>query len=214
MHRALGDEVRLRIVDELLLADRTPAELGEIVGIASNLMAHHLGVLEDNGLLVRRSSEGDRRRKYVSLDDGVVRGLVPVEPIRASSVVFVCTHNSARSQFAEAMLKTRVDLPVQSAGTTPADVIHPMARSAASELGVELTGSVPRAYAEVSGTPDLVVSVCDKAREAPTPFRGRSLHWSIPDPVTIGRPDAFMTAFSAIASRVDRLVDAIEGGRT
>ena len=67
VHAALGDEHRLQIVDELYFADRTPRELGESLALPSNLLAHHLNVLEDAGLIGRVRSDGDRRRRYVKL---------------------------------------------------------------------------------------------------------------------------------------------------
>ncbi|HEX9866461.1 MAG TPA: ArsR family transcriptional regulator, partial [Acidimicrobiia bacterium] len=57
IHHALGDQVRLQVVDELFLGDRTPAEIGDVVGLPSNLVAHHLGVLEQTGLLTRHQGE-------------------------------------------------------------------------------------------------------------------------------------------------------------
>ena len=48
-HAALGDPIRLTIVDELSVSDRSPIELRRLVGIESNLLAHHLDVLEAAG---------------------------------------------------------------------------------------------------------------------------------------------------------------------
>lgn len=212
VHRSLGDEIRLRIVDELAISDRTPAELGAGLDVPSNLLAHHLGVLEEAGLLVRHVSEGDHRKRYLSLRSELVPRLDLGDGIEAGSVLFVCTHNSARSQFAEAVLRMRAGLAVQSAGTHPAPVVHPKAVSAAVELGFDITGSNTKGYDEVKGEPDLVISVCDRAREAPLPFQGRSLHWSIPDPVIGGGIDDFRAAFAVISDRVDLLVDALRQG--
>jgi protein-tyrosine-phosphatase len=212
--RALGDETRLRIVDALFLNDITPAELVREIGAPSNLIAHHLAVLEEAGLLLRHTSEGDRRRRYLSLVPGALRFLPPHNSITARSVLFVCTHNSARSQFAEAALRARSDLTVQSAGTTPAHRLSPKAVSAAAAMGLALENAHPKPYDQVQGTPDLVISVCDRAREASNPFDARRLHWSVPDPITANRIDGFRDAFAVINDRIDDLVDAIEqGGR-
>lgn len=212
LHRALGDEMRLRIVDELALSDRTPAELGAGLQLPSNLLAHHLGVLEEAGLLVRTTSEGDHRRRYLSLRSELLPNLPLPEDIEARSVLFVCTHNSARSQFAEAVLRMRAGLTVQSAGTHPASVVHPKAVSAAAEMGVDIAGNRPKRYDDVKGTPDLVISVCDRAREAPLPFQARGLHWSVPDPIVGGGIADFRAAFAVIRDRVDHLVDAMSRG--
>src|ERR671910_234849 len=64
---ALGEPIRLALVDRLLTGDASPGELASDVGLGSNLLAHHLGVLEDAGIIRRVRSEGDRRRSYVQL---------------------------------------------------------------------------------------------------------------------------------------------------
>jgi ArsR family transcriptional regulator, arsenate/arsenite/antimonite-responsive transcriptional repressor / arsenate reductase (thioredoxin) len=205
---ALGDEHRMRIVDELLLTDLTPAALGSRVGQPSNLLAHHLAVLEEAGLIRRTPSEGDGRRRYVAL----VVDALPFDPelprVSARSVLFVCRQNSARSQMAAALLGRRSDCAVQSAGLAPAAAIHPRAIEVAGEAGITLTGR-PRGYPEVT-SPDLVISVCDVAAEDEIPFAGASrLHWSIPDPVRRGRLGDFRAARREIERRVDLLTRAI-----
>ena len=65
-----------------------------------------------------------------------------------------------------------------------------------------------KGYAAALGAPDLVVSVCDRAREEAWPFGGRGLHWSIPDPVAAGTTSAFRRAFSEISARVTELAGA------
>ena len=74
VHAALGEPVRLAIVDRLGPGDASPGELAEAVGLGSNLLAHHLKVLEEAGVIRRVRSEGDRRRSYVQLclDDPIV----------------------------------------------------------------------------------------------------------------------------------------------
>src|SRR4029453_6425472 len=64
---ALGEPVRLALVDRLVAGDAAPSELAAYVGLGSNLLAHHLRVLEDAGIIHRVRSEGDRRRNYVQL---------------------------------------------------------------------------------------------------------------------------------------------------
>ena len=66
-HAALAEPHRLAIVDALALGDLSPGELGERTGQSSNLLAHHLGVLESAGLVRRRRSDGDGRRSYLTL---------------------------------------------------------------------------------------------------------------------------------------------------
>src|SRR4029450_8549138 len=64
---ALGEPARLALGDRLVAGDAPPGELAADVGLGTNLLAHHLGVLEDAGIIRRVRSEGDRRRSYVQL---------------------------------------------------------------------------------------------------------------------------------------------------
>ena len=66
-YAALGDPVRLAIVEDLISSDRTSLELQQRSGLASNSLAYHLDVLEHAGLITRCQSSGDRRRRYVCL---------------------------------------------------------------------------------------------------------------------------------------------------
>jgi protein-tyrosine-phosphatase/DNA-binding transcriptional ArsR family regulator len=206
---ALGDRHRLRIVDELLLGDRTFNELATAVDQPTNAAAHHIGVLEAAGLIERRVSEGDHRRRYIHLRQDQLDGLIPIEPVTRGFVLFVCTHNSARSQFAAALWQMRTGLAAESAGTQPAQRVHPLAVSVAAEFDLDLAGAQPKGYAAVKREPDLVVSVCDRAHEAGWPFAAPSLHWSVPDPVPVGKLAAFRTSFRELAERVDRLTATI-----
>lgn len=209
IHAALGDPARLRIVDELLLSDRTFQELAAMAGLPGNAAAHHLNVLESAGLIKRHPSEGDRRRRYVSLQHDRFAALTATGVPRPRVVLFVCTHNSARSQFAAELWRSRTGTRADSAGTIPADRVHPKAVRVAAELGLDLTNAWPKGYDEVSEIPDLVVSVCDRAREAGVPFDAPSLHWSIPDPVSAGTIAGFRSSFTDIGNRVDRLAAAL-----
>jgi protein-tyrosine-phosphatase/DNA-binding transcriptional ArsR family regulator len=205
LHAALGDAARIRMVDALLVSDRTFRELAAAAGQPGNAAAHHLGVLEAAGLIERRVSGGDRRRRYISLRHQPLDALFVRPPLSPGLVLFVCTHNSARSQAAAAMWRARTGRPADSAGASPAAHVHPKAVLAAAELGFDLGSAAPKGYGAVQTTPDLVVSVCDRAHEAGTPFAGPSLHWSVPDPVPVGTIRAFRSAFADLASRVDRL---------
>jgi ArsR family transcriptional regulator, arsenate/arsenite/antimonite-responsive transcriptional repressor / arsenate reductase (thioredoxin) len=207
-HAALGEMARLAIVDELVLGDRSPSELAGRLSLPSNLLAHHLRVLEEAGLVVRGRSEADRRRTYVRLLPDSLDRLVPGPAVRAPRVVFVCTHNSARSQLASALWERRSAVPVTSAGTRPAQRIHRRTVSVARRHGLRLDGARTAHVSDVLRPDDLVVAVCDSAYEelGPQPQR---LHWSVPDPVRVGTRTAFEQAYSEIEQRVDRLVGAV-----
>src|ERR687897_1597501 len=131
VHAALGDPGRLAIVDALVLGEASPSELQHLLDMPSNLVAHHVRVLEKAGVVARHRSEGDRRRTYLALAPGALGSLQPVADRDAVRVVFVCTENSARSQLAAAMWSDTSAVPATSAGTHPAPAIHPGALAAA-----------------------------------------------------------------------------------
>lgn len=204
-HAALGDARRLLIVDHLASSDLTVAELARIAGIGTNLLAHHLDILEEASIIRRNVSEGDRRRKYVSLVWDSVPASPRVRPHAVESVAFICTHNSARSQFAAAVWEQTTGGKAQSAGSHPAVRVHPLAVKAAARLDIDLSRALPGGYETLETEPDLVVSVCDRARETGLPPAETTIHWSVPDPVRAGNLQSFHEAFAEIASRVDRL---------
>jgi ArsR family transcriptional regulator, arsenate/arsenite/antimonite-responsive transcriptional repressor / arsenate reductase (thioredoxin) len=206
-YAALGEPRRLLIVDELIRGDRTVSELAETVTMPGNLLAHHLDVLEKAGLIERRVSEGDHRRRYVTLR----RSALPRLPFERGGkyplVAFVCTHNSARSQFAAALWEDRSGRSALSAGTHPSPSVHPGAVSVAAEFGIDLSDCRPKGYDRLSPDLDLLVSVCDRAREAEIPIVAEHIHWSVPDPVHEGTASAFRRAFAEITERVDHMVE-------
>ena len=208
VHRALGDPVRLATVDALALGDLGVEDLRQITGVEGNLLSHHLKILQIAGLIERRSSEGDGRRRYVSLRPERLSGLVPSPTLSARRVLFVCVHNSARSQYAAALWKTRTGHPDHSAGTHPAARVHPLAVETAADLGIDLSGAFPKSYQQIDLRPDLVVSVCDRARELGDHFDAPRHHWSVPDPAARGGVSAFRRSFQEIARRMDSLVRA------
>ncbi len=204
VHLALGDESRLAIVDLLAESDLAVSELGVALDIPGNLLAHHLKVLEGAAVIERRTSEGDGRRRYVTLHGPTLQG-PSLSPARPDSVTFVCSQNSARSQYAAAYWTMRTGRPAESAGSHPASTVNPIAVRVASERGLDLSDATPHGYDSLSWIPDLLVSVCDRAREGDLPHAARYAHWSIPDPVAVGRISAFRSAFAEIERRIDAL---------
>lgn len=198
-HAALGDPSRLRIVDLLTLGDLSPTEIRLALSIPSNLIAHHLNVLESAGIVGRSRSEADKRRSYVHLTETALDALMPGRVERAERVVFVCTANSARSQLAAALWATRSSIPVTSGGTHPSDRIEEGTVAAASRHGLALPGGRPRALDDVVTGTDFVVTVCDMAHEDGVTGH---LHWSIPDPVRVGTEAAFDAAYAELDRRV------------
>lgn len=203
-HAALADPVRLRMLDLLTLGDLSPTELRTEVGVPSNLLAHHLNLLEREGIIARDRSEGDKRRTYVRLVPGALTGLGLFADVDAAAdrVVFVCSANSARSQLAEALWNTVSPVPAQSAGTHPADRVAPGAIATAARHGLDLTGAVPRLVDGIDMEGAFIVTVCDRAHEE---YPGGTAHWSVPDPVRTGTDAAFEAAFADLRRRIDQL---------
>ncbi|MEV4266398.1 helix-turn-helix domain-containing protein [Kribbella sp. NPDC049584] len=208
IHAALGDPARLAIVDILVAGDAAPGELGAALDLPTNLVAHHLKVLEDAGLVVRTRSEGDRRRTYVRLEPDALGAIATPAQIAAERVVFVCTRNSARSQLAAAIWARRSDVPAVSAGTEPAERVHPRAIKVARRHGLDPSGWHTSHLREVADGNDLLIAVCDNAHESLPGDRRPQLHWSIPDPAPIDTDAAFEAAYTELAERIDRLAPA------
>jgi ArsR family transcriptional regulator, arsenate/arsenite/antimonite-responsive transcriptional repressor / arsenate reductase (thioredoxin) len=208
VHAALGDPARLAIVDALMHSDAAPGELARVLDLSSNLIAHHLNVLERAGVIRRARSEGDGRRAYVRLRPETMGGMITQHVRTATRIVFVCTHNSARSQLAAALWATSNPIPVTSAGTEPADRIHPRTIRVANRHGLAVEGSRTTHVADVLRPSDLVVTVCDNAHERLGAGLDQ-LHWSVPDPALVDTDDVFEAAFADIAARIGRLALAL-----
>jgi ArsR family transcriptional regulator, arsenate/arsenite/antimonite-responsive transcriptional repressor / arsenate reductase (thioredoxin) len=206
VHAALGEPLRLAIVDELAISDRAPSGLAGRFGLPSNLLAHHLDVLERVGLIERVVSSGDRRRRYVRLRRHALSdlGLGIGSAGRRGRALFVCSQNSARSQLAAALWRRRTGEGATSAGTHPAHRVHPGAVAAAERAGLDLEGAQPRALAEGDLDADIVVTVCDRANEE-LALGDRALHWSIPDPVERATRHAFDAAVAELDDRITTL---------
>jgi protein-tyrosine-phosphatase len=201
VHAALGDPARLLITDTLREGDASPSELAAMLTMPSNLLAHHLHVLERAGVLTRRRSEGDRRRSYLRLIPGALDSLARPPGRTARRVLFVCTANSARSHLAAALWRRASTIPVASAGTHPAAAIEPGAIAAAGRHHLPLRRLRPRHIDQVRRAGDLVVTVCDRAREELGPLA--AVHWSVSDPGPAGDPASFDTALTELDRRIE-----------
>lgn len=206
-HAALGEPHRLAIVDALRAGDRTPTELMDLTGLPSNLLTFHLDVLEEAGLVARRRSQGDGRRRYVTLDWDALGTLLVAPPVPTGPVVFVCTRNAARSQLAAALWRERTGDDAASAGAEPASAPDPLAAEVAATHGLDPSAWRTGGYGEVEVEPALVVSVCDRARESGLPWTVPSLHWSVPDPAG-GTLADYERTFLDLDARVARLAAA------
>jgi len=107
-----------------------------------------------------------------------------------TKVLFVCTHNSARSQMAEGFLRRLGGDAIEatSAGTEPGE-LHPLAVEVMAEEGIDISGQHAKSVDDfVQQRFDYVITVCDDANESCPIFPNalHRLHWSFPDPSMAG----------------------------
>jgi len=227
--KLLAHDLRWSLLSALTESDHRVQELVARVNEPMNLVSYHLKKLRHDGIVSTRRSEADGRDVYYSLDLARLRELYqaagaalhpgladdslppPFESIKPLRVLFVCTHNSARSQMAEGLLRHRTNgqIEVYSAGSHPT-TLHPDAVQTMDALGIDIRDQHAKPLSDVEGQAfDDVITVCDRAREVcPTfPGGGRYLHWGFADPVTIAdeteRRHAFAQIADSLASRID-----------
>ncbi len=130
-------------------------------------------------------------------------------------VLFICVHNSARSQMAEALLKGMAGerFEVMSAGLEPG-TLNPLAVAAMAELGIDISGNETKSAFDLStaGEPfDFVITVCDESQAEQCPFfpgPARRFHWSLPDPSALtGTDDEKLAATIAIRDQIKAKVE-------
>jgi len=131
-------------------------------------------------------------------------------------VLILCTGNSARSQIAEALLarKGAGRIHADSAGSKPAARVNPYAVRVLAEHGIKWEGREPKGIDAAIGVPwDVVITVCDNAREACPVFPGSTVmaHWGMPDPAEVDGGDddklqAFRETLAVLNGRIDRLL--------
>ena len=248
--KLLGNEVRWGLVGALGLSDRKVNELVERVQQPANLVSYHLGQLRAARIVTERRSSADARDVYYSLDLerlqaafqrsasaihpglwpelGRSRAEMPAGEATFDSIVrvlFVCTHNSARSQMAEAILRHQGGgaVEVSSAGSHPSHV-HPMAAQTLVEQGIDTEGLHSKPLSQFAGDRfDYVITLCDVVREACPSWTGEpeQVHWSLPDPSLVdASEEAALLAFRGTAVDLARRVRyflavlAGVGGRT
>jgi protein-tyrosine-phosphatase len=249
--RLLAHGLRWRLVEALTRGDRRVQELVELLGEPANLVSYHLRQLRGQALVRGRRGAADGRDVYYSLDLDRVRALYlasaeslhpgfaerkagaadgageagaadgAAEASRRVRVLFLCTHNSARSQMAEGILRAlggkRVD--VASAGTE-ATRVHPLAVREMAGRDIDIGGQRSKHLNELIGERfDLVVTVCDRARESCPIFPGdpEQVHWSIADPAAVEgakqQQDAFKRAADELTTRIRYLLALLEKER-
>lgn len=128
------------------------------------------------------------------------------------SVLILCTGNSCRSQMAEALWESlgQGAWSAVSAGSRPAGYVHPLAIRVMQELGIDLSRHTSKSLDRfVDDDFDLVVTVCDNAREACPVFAGakQTLHWPFDDPAhATGTEDEKLAEFRRVRDEIrDRI---------
>ena len=122
-------------------------------------------------------------------------------------VLFLCTHNSARSQMAEGLLRAMAGdrFDVASAGTE-ATRVRPLAVKAMAEIGIDVSGHSSKTLDRfVNESWDFVITVCDSANEScPVfPVAAKRLHWSFPDPArATGSDEAQLGVFRDVRDAI------------
>jgi protein-tyrosine-phosphatase/DNA-binding transcriptional ArsR family regulator len=227
----LSDEIRWQLLIALSDTDLRVQELVDRVGRPQNAVSYHLHQLQEQGLVWEQRSIADGRGIYYSLDLDRLGELyrmagTVLHPSLGTSIqnppdkfvfqhplqiLFLCTQNSARSQMAEGILRSRVSGPVEinSAGSQPAG-IHPLAIKATAEMDIDISQQRSKHFDEFLGrTFDYVITVCDRVREVCPVFPGDpyQIHWSIPDPASIGGDETTrFNAFRATAEQLNRRI--------
>lgn len=134
------------------------------------------------------------------------------EAARRSRVLFLCTHNSARSQMAEGLLRYLVGdrFEAMSAGTE-ATRVRPLAVRVMGEIGMDISGQESKTLDRFLGESfDHVITVCDDANEACPFFPGAAnrLHWSFEDPSRAeGSEEERLAIFRSVRDRIRRRIE-------
>ncbi len=229
-------------LEALARSDRRVQELVQQVAEPPNLVSYHLRRLREQALVTERRSAADGRDVYYSLDLDRLRGLYfasgeSLHPgmadrrnpapdadagrARRVRVLFLCTHNSARSQMAEGILRHLGGEGVEAASAgTVATRVHPLAIAALEEKGIDIAGQRSKHMDEFAGQHfDYVVTVCDNASESCPVFPGdpERIHWSIADPSAVegdeeSRRKAFRVTADELATRIRYLLTLFDRG--
>lgn len=235
--KLLAHEVRWSLVSALARSDHQVNELVRLLDRPMNLVSYHLKQLRDQQLVTERRSSADGRDVYYSLDldllrtryfatgatlhpalsieDSANRDAVDVRP--PARVLFLCTHNSARSQMAEAILRQLGGEHVAafSAGSEPSQV-HPQAVQTMAALGIDISRQQSKHLDTlVVQSFDYIITVCDRVREVCPLFLDdpERIHWSLTDPAVedgAARTQAFQQTAQQLATRIRHLLILID----
>lgn len=227
--RSLADPTRYAVLMRLARSDERPTELSNAIKQPLETVAAALADLESAGLVTARPSDvgGERyyhldlerlQQRYATAGRMIHPALAPAPaeaeeetaPRAKPRVLFLCTHNSARSQMAEGLLRTFSHGTIEafSAGSQPGKV-HPMAIETMASMNIDISGQQSKHYDIFLGQPfDYVITVCDRAREVCPVFPGlkEAIHWSIPDPSAIEDEAEQRRAFHQTATQLSNRI--------
>ena len=139
-----------------------------------------------------------------------------VSPVsRKPYVLFMCTHNAARSQIAETLLRKHAGhrFEVASAGFDPTEV-HPLTRQVLSEVGIDPSGLVAKGLRAFLGKVAVrhAIIVCERTEEhCPRvfPFTGQTLYWAFEDPAkSQSPPELQLATFRRVRDEIDARIRA------
>jgi thioredoxin type arsenate reductase len=221
--KLIAHDLRWKILQILANGDLRVQELSQVIGQPQNLVSYHLHKLHLAQLILEHKSISDGREIYYGLDFENIDGQLSsighlIHPafstidfenrkVNNKRVLFICTHNSARSQMAEGFLRNLAggELQVFSAGTEPT-MVHPLAIKAMAKRGIDITRQTSKGLDEfINLAFDIVITVCDRARETCPIFPGNptQIHWSIPDPTdNMGSKNEKFEQFEATADQI------------
>lgn len=240
--KLMAHEVRWQILSSLAYSDYRVNELGTLLSKPLNLISYHLRLLRSASVVQERRSSADARDVYYSLDleyfqtlymsaaetlHPALGGTQPESNTQTTNspparVLFLCTHNSARSQIAEALLRHMGQGSVEtfSAGTE-ASRVHPVALETLQRNSIDTTGLHSKHLNQFLGQDfDYVITVCDRASESCPIFPGdpERIHWSFPDPSAVTDPNeqsmAFAQVFVGLEKRLKLLLTLIDRDRS
>lgn len=240
--KLLAHEVRWQLLSLLAYSDYRVNELSGLLQKPMNLISYHLRLLRAEAIVQEHRSNADARDVYYSLDleqfeglyKAAVEGLHPAlaqsSPIDTpqsavdgrppTRVLFLCTHNSARSQLAEALLRhLGGDRVAAFSAGTEVTVVRPEVLTVLQKHNIDATGLYSKHLDQFLGQDfDYVITVCDKASEACPVFPGdpERIHWSLPDPSAVTgeqRYMAFVDVFTALEKRLKLFLTVIDQKR-
>lgn len=138
-------------------------------------------------------------------------------------ILFICTHNRCRSILAEAICNHYGEgaLEAVSAGSRPADQVHPLTLQALIAQNIPTKGLSSQSWDAYSGADiDYVITVCDKAAKEPCPVwfgNAKQVHWGLTDPSSIQADEetinaAFANTISILQRRINKILNWIRQG--